>query len=292
MGRSVSGTDACLPDWECIYIDNTPEHQAKVRPYYLDRYEVTVGRFRAFMAAYDAWRQAGHPSVGEGAIEGVPGSGWQSEWSVSLADSRASESAAITDIAVLYSDQDLTWTDSPGEAEAYPVYAVDWYMAQAFCIWDGGRLPTEAEWEFAAAGGEENRLFPWGQALPVSTGSNANAVFGCSGTDVCTNRQKDLAPVGSRSLGDGRYGHADLLGSVSEWIWDRYTGDWYTTVGDPCTDCVQLQTADPSDYVVIRGTDFQTSATIIDEYFANTSRKLSTRTNRIKGLGLRCARNQ
>lgn len=58
--------------------------------------------------------------------------------------------------------QVATWTDNPGAQENFPMACVEWPTAYAFCLWDGGRLPTEAEWEFAAAGGDQNRLYPWG----------------------------------------------------------------------------------------------------------------------------------
>jgi|SRR5580704_4705762 sulfatase modifying factor 1 len=59
-----------------------------------------------------------------------------------------------------------TWTPSPSGSENLPINCVDWAEAYAFCIWDGGFLPSDAEWEYAAAGGSEQREYPWGSALP------------------------------------------------------------------------------------------------------------------------------
>jgi formylglycine-generating enzyme len=121
------------------------------------------------------------------------------------------------------------WTDRPGANENRPMNCVDWFTAFAFCAWDGGRLPTEAEWEYAAAGGSENRVYPWGNAAPDRT----RAVYECvasgdthAGFDGCLSLA-DLPSVGSRPAGAGRWGHHDLAGSLFEM--NVYNGDYGTS---------------------------------------------------------------
>jgi formylglycine-generating enzyme required for sulfatase activity len=120
-----------------------------------------------------------------------------------------------------------TWTDTAASLEASPINCVNWYEAFAFCIWDGGRLPTEAEWEYAAAGGAENRLYPWGSNGTEPLPANYNANHGVA-----------ALPVGSEPSGNGRWGHADLAGSMSEWNLD-YWG-WYAADGASCDNCANL----------------------------------------------------
>ncbi len=60
-------------------------------------------------------------------------------------------------------DPDYYPGGAPGTNETYAINCMTWYEAFAFWVWAGGRLPIEAEWEYAAAGGDENRLYPWGQ---------------------------------------------------------------------------------------------------------------------------------
>jgi formylglycine-generating enzyme len=123
-----------------------------------------------------------------------------------------------------------TWTDAPSSNEYKPINCINWYTAFAFCIWDKGRLPTEAEWERAAAGGEdENRLFPWGSAAPDCTYANGS---GCA----------NPLPVGSAPAGAGPWGHLDLAGNVFEWTFDYYA-DWYADPDASGTDIVNLTVA-------------------------------------------------
>jgi formylglycine-generating enzyme required for sulfatase activity len=132
------------------------------------------------------------------------------------------------------------WTDTPGPNESNPMSCMTWYELFAFCAWDGRRLPTEAEWNYVAAGGDEQREYPWGSA-PIDS---AHAVYGSATAS---------ARVGSRSTaGDGRWGNADLAGNVMEWNFDSYVYP-YPDSGASCVDCAVL-VATP--YRVVRGGGF------------------------------------
>jgi len=136
-------------------------------------------------------------------------------------------------------DSASTRTDSPGENESRPVNNVDWFLAFAFCAWDGGRLPTEAEWEYATAGGDENRPYPWGDAKPAPS----LAVYDCTGDGSASGDcdPTGVLPVGSRPAGNGRWGHADLAGNILEWTLDHYEPLGYGDVAPGgCNDCADL----------------------------------------------------
>src|SRR6478609_550967 len=126
--------------------------------FWLDKYEVTTGRFRKFVESYDSCRP-GNPSSNAGA--GVaPGTGWDSTWNASL----AGDSATLTSKFAcheIFHNWDLA-------DDALPMNCVSWFEAFAFCAWDGGRLPTELEWEHAASDDDFLSTYPWGD-LPVLT---------------------------------------------------------------------------------------------------------------------------
>src|SRR6185312_9797256 len=94
---------------------------------------------------------------------------------------------------------------------------ITWYEAYAFCIWDGGFLPSEAEWNYAAAGGSEQRAYPWTTTSTIDC-SYANYA-GADGGGQC--QAGGLDDVGSQSpQGDGKYGQSDLAGNAWEWTLD------------------------------------------------------------------------
>jgi len=176
-----------------------------------------------------------------------------------------------------------TWTDAPGANENKPMNCVSWYEAMAFCIWDGGYLPTEAEWNYAASGGDEQRAYPWSN--PASSTSidctlanykidNPAGMHCVDSTTGAVNR------VGSESTeGDGRWKHSDLAGNVWEW-----TLDWSASAYPlPCNDCANLTTSSSR---VIRGGSFFVVASILRA----ANRDPYAPTSRASSLGLRCAR--
>jgi formylglycine-generating enzyme required for sulfatase activity len=256
-------------------------YAATVSDVAVDRYEVTVGRFRAFVdAVVGGWLpQAGsgkHSYLKGGGLNGGAETGWDASWSANLA---TKQSDWTTNLSCRASTQ--TWTASAGASDDLPVNCVDWYEAYAFCIWDGGFLPSEAEWNYTASGGSQQRAYPWSAAYPPgsTTLDCEHANYSKSwptGACVASGPNK----VGSESPeGDGRWGQSDMAGNVFEWTLDWYDTSYSTT----CDDCAELT---PTVYRVIRGGSFNASpACLLDSL-----RETSTPDGRSDGIGVRCAR--
>jgi formylglycine-generating enzyme len=252
----------------------TDAHNDTTRPatlsdFRLDVYEVTVGRFRRFVEAGHGTR-ATPPSAGSGAHGTIAGSGWSETWNERLVADRNALVAAVK-------CSSATWTDTPGDNESKPINCVTWYEAMAFCIWDGGYLPTETEWHYAASGGSEQRAYPWsspaGSTSIDCTHANHNPVPACAAAGA--------ARVGSTSPdGDGRWGHADLAGNVWEW-----TLDWLATYATPCNDCANLA---EGSYRVLRGGGYEAIASTLRTSYRSA---LFTPTARHGHIGVRCARS-
>jgi len=202
--------------------------ELKVSGFRLDKYEVTVGRFRAFVDHYPSALPA--PESGKNPAD-AQDPGWAPSWSAQLLPSSVELMAALDCSLRLAS-----WDDQPADDENRPINCVTWYEAQAFCIWDGGRLPSDLEWEYAARGGDEERQLPWGDQVEPTPHAFANYYRGdcnvpqpaadCSGI-------AQIWPVGSAPGGDGRWGQSDLAGN----LWE-YTVDYFGPALS-CSDCAR-----------------------------------------------------
>jgi formylglycine-generating enzyme required for sulfatase activity len=238
---------------------------ATVAGYGLDQFEVTVGRFRRFVDAY-----FGAPQPDSGQHPFVVASGWQSPWDASIAP----DADALRSELACHPTQ-ATWTDDVGTNESRPMNCVTWFEAFAFCAWDGGRLPTEAEWEYAAAGGDSPRDYPWGDDAPT----HDLALYACDGSPVDDCTAADLLSVGSKPDGAGRFLHDDLAGSLGEWVLD-----WHAPYVDPCDNCANV--AGGSGRVTRGGSFLSEQGTDV----RSRERAPGTPTERFPSIGFRCAR--
>jgi len=165
--------------------DEQPSHQVEMSAFTIDRNEVDNARFAAFVTD-TGYRTA---AEAEDAPETADGISWRHP--------QGPGSTAIPE---------------------HPAVYVNWYDAQAYCTWRGGRLPTEAEWEKSARGNDA-RLWPWGSTFDAKRANHWGSKDGYAG----------LAPVGSFPEGASSYGALDLAGNVWEWCADWYDADHYAT---------------------------------------------------------------
>ena len=252
-----SGNDDCgaspLVTGGTFYRGTDTANPATISDFRLDKYEVTVGRFRKFV---DAWVGGWRPGAGSGkhthlnsgsGLTNTAGGyepGWDATWA-SYPGAGGSGSGSVPSgtspttvagwTANLSCDSTYqTWTSAAGANERRPQNCLSFYDLHAFCIWDGGFLPSEAEWEYAAAGGSEERTYPWGATVPAA---NSNlSVYGCywNGTGSCTG-VTNIATVGSVTAGNGKWGQSDLAGNIWEW-----NLDWYNSFATTCNNCANV----------------------------------------------------
>jgi sulfatase modifying factor 1 len=271
-------------------------HPATVSSFRLDAYEINVGRFRKFVnAVVLGWTpdpgsgKHAHLNQGRGlATAGDAGTAFETGWQVSWS-SRLPSTTADWDTHLGCDANLATWTSTPASNESRPITCMDWYDAYAFCIWDvaqqgaAGFLPTAAEWNYAAAGGSEQRVYAWGNQAPGA--DTMLAIWGdYYGGSAASPSVYKIAPVGSAPAGNGKWGQSDLSGNVFEWNLDLAPAD-----GTPCFDCVDTAAFDADGgriAAVLRGGAFDT---IVSDLMVSSLESSSPEVPHAN-VGARCAR--
>ena len=196
-----------------------------VSTYWIDRTEITNNMFQEFVnqTGYISGAEMQGASEVYGRLQPVTGANWR-------------------------------FPQGPGSSIStranHPVVHMNWYSADAYCKWAGGRLPSEAEWEKAARG-NDGRWWPWGSALPTDKLVNAadkNLPEPQSRTDQ-DDGFRYTSPVGAFPAGISTYGLMDMAGNA--WEWTRSVAMDYPYV---LNDSREIQTGPgPGDRMILRG---------------------------------------
>ncbi|WP_159397922.1 formylglycine-generating enzyme family protein [Sorangium cellulosum] len=252
----------------------TPAQPAiTVGPFVLDAYEVTVARFRRF------W-EAGHPAPA-GAIA-YPG-GASIPWTGEVRDPTLHGEGPWGTRPI----------DGPSPHPFHAMAAADWWTAQAFCVWDGGRLPTEAEWEFVAKAMSDGRpvprVYPWGDEPPQGAVDTPCDLASWNECHPAMDRfQLGGGPVGTFAPTGGFY---DLAGNVEEWVADGWA--LYTNAscwgGVPRADPLCVSSPDGGDERVTRGGHAISASTAA---LRAAARGVNVSSQGLSWTGFRCAATQ
>ena len=280
-----------------------PKHDVEIKSFWMDETEVTNAQFKAFVDATSYVTVAERPIDWEEMKKQLPPD------TPKPADSLLAPGALVfspTTGPVPLDNPQLWWQWTLGadwkhplgpesnieNIMDHPVVHIAWEDADAYCKWAGKRLPTEAEWEWAARGGKENVIYPWGD----NELSEAKANF-YQGVFPFENTEKDgfagTAPV--KSFDPNGYGLYDMAGNVWEWCQDWYDVSYYSkSQAEKANNTKNKKAFNPlmpyQEEKVIRGGSFLCNEDYCSGY-RNARRMGSTIDTGLNHTGFRCVKD-